>query len=316
VGGALAALLNRAGHEVAVTARGDSIRAIAERGIRLTGGWGEHTAGVAVADRLLQSQDLVLVTAKAMDAPAAIAASADACRGAAVVVVQNGLEGVTRAEELLPESRVLGGLALFAASLVAPGEVLLTAPGPLYVGPTDSADPAVAALSEALPTTAVGDLVGMQWSKLVVNQVNALPAVTGLSVQEVVADVGLRRLLTRSLQETVRTGHAAGIRFGRMSGLSDPVLRAVAAVPPGLAQALPRLMARRMGSVPNPGSTLQSIRRGQPTEIDYLNGAVAAASARLGRIAPVNAALTELVHEVERTHRFLPPAEVLRRVPA
>src|SRR4051794_24979649 len=251
-----------------------------------------------------------------MDAPAAIAGSADACRGATVVVVQNGLEGASRAEELLRESRVLGGLALFAASLVAPGEVLITAAGPLYVGPSDPGDPAVAALSAALPTTAVGDLVGMQWSKLVVNQVNALPAITGLSVQEVVADGGLRRVLTRSIRETVRAGHAAGIRFGRMSGLSDPLLRAVAVVPARVAEFLPRLMARRMGGVPNPGSTLQSIRRGQPTEIDYLNGAVAAESARLGRTAPVNTALTALVHEVEQTHRFLPPDEVLRRVPS
>ncbi|WP_210508737.1 ketopantoate reductase family protein [Naasia sp. SYSU D00057] len=314
VGGALAALLDREGHEVAVTARGEAVGAIAARGIRLTGAWGDSTARVAVADRL-QAQDLVLVTTKAMDAPAAIAASADACAGATVVVVQNGLEGVTAAERLLPESRVLGGLALFAASLVAPGEVLITAPGALHIGPTDAADPVVAALSAALPTTAVADLVGMQWTKLVVNQVNALPAITGLSVQEVVADPGLRRLLARSIQETVRTGAAAGIRFGRMSGLSAPLLRVVASVPAGAAELLPRLMARRMGSVPNPGSTLQSIRRGQRTEIDYLNGAVAAEAARLGRTAPVNAALTELVHEVESAGRFLPPAEVLRRVP-
>jgi 2-dehydropantoate 2-reductase len=315
VGGALAALLDREGHEVSVTARGAALSAIAERGIRLTGAWGEHTARVAGNDRLLQAQDLVLVTTKAMDAPAAIEASADACRGAAVVVVQNGLQGVARAEELLPESRVLGGLALFAASLVAPGEVLITAPGRLYVGPTDAADPIVAGLAAALPTSAVQDLVGMQWSKLVVNQVNALPAVTGLSVQEVVADPGLRRLLTRSLQETVRTGHAAGIRFGRMSGLSAPLLRLVAAVPSGIAEFLPRRMAHRMGAVPNPGSTLQSIRRGQRTEIDYLNGAVAAEAARHGRTAPVNSALTDLVHEVESTGRFLSPAEVLQRVP-
>jgi 2-dehydropantoate 2-reductase len=65
--------------------------------------------------------------------------------------------------------------------------------------------------------------------------------------------------------------------------------------------------------VPNPGSTLQSIRRGQPTEIDYLNGAVVAAAEAAGRHAPVNEALTRMVHEVERSGAFLPPAEVVRR---
>jgi 2-dehydropantoate 2-reductase len=99
-----------------------------------------------------------------------------------------------------------------------------------------------------------------------------------------------------------------------MSGLNAPLLRLVALAPTPLAERLPRLMARRMGSVPNPGSTLQSIRRGQPTEIDYLNGAVVDAARAAGTSAPVNAALTEMVHEVERTGAFLPADEVVRRV--
>jgi 2-dehydropantoate 2-reductase len=67
--------------------------------------------------------------------------------------------------------------------------------------------------------------------------------------------------------------------------------------------------------VPNPGSTLQSIRRGQLTEIDYLNGAVVAEANAHGLEAPINAQLVELVHEVERTRVFLSPAEVVERVP-
>jgi 2-dehydropantoate 2-reductase len=74
-------------------------------------------------------------------------------------------------------------------------------------------------------------------------------------------------------------------------------------------------MARRMGATPNPGSTLQSIRRGQATEIDYLNGAVVRAAEGLGRTAPVNAALVALVHEVEASGSFLSPDEVTARVP-
>jgi 2-dehydropantoate 2-reductase len=314
VGGALAALLDRSGHRVTVTAREATLPVLAAEGIRLTGGWGDHRARVSVVPALAESQDLVLVATKAMDAPAAIAASAAACAGATVVVVQNGLEGVTRAVQLLPRSRVLGGLALFAASLVAPGEVRITSPGALYVGPARAGDPVIRALGGAVPTSAVADLRGMQWTKLIVNQVNALPAITGRSVQEVVAHDGLRRVLTRSIQEATRVGHASGVHFGSMSGLSAPLLRLVALAPARLAERLPRLMARRMGSVPNPGSTLQSIRRRQPTEIDFLNGAVVDAARSAGTEAPVNAALTAMVHEVERTGAFLPADEVMRRV--
>jgi len=66
--------------------------------------------------------------------------------------------------------------------------------------------------------------------------------------------------------------------------------------------------------VPNPGSTLQSIKRGQLTEIDYLNGAVVAAAHAGGIEAPVNEQIVDLVHEVECAGTFHSPAEVAARV--
>jgi 2-dehydropantoate 2-reductase len=68
--------------------------------------------------------------------------------------------------------------------------------------------------------------------------------------------------------------------------------------------------------VPNLGSTQQSVRRGQPTEVDFLNGVVVREAARAGLSAPVNAALTALVHEVEASGAFLPASRVLAEVPA
>ena len=69
-----------------------------------------------------------------------------------------------------------------------------------------------------------------------------------------------------------------------------------------------------MGSRPNPGSTLQSIRRGQPTEIDYLNGAVVQRGAAVGVPTPVSTELVELVHEVEKSGEFIPTAAVIERM--
>ena len=65
-----------------------------------------------------------------------------------------------------------------------------------------------------------------------------------------------------------------------------------------------------MGRVPNLGSTQQSVRRGQPTEVDFLNGAVVREASAAGIDAPVNRALIDLVHEVERSGS-LPASRVL-----
>jgi 2-dehydropantoate 2-reductase len=86
-------------------------------------------------------------------------------------------------------------------------------------------------------------------------------------------------------------------------------------MPLAIGQVLPWLMRVRTGSVPNLGSTQQSVRRGQPTEVDFLNGAVVREASALGLSAPVNAALTALVHEVEATGSHLPAARVLADVP-
>jgi 2-dehydropantoate 2-reductase len=319
IGGTLAALLARAGHGVQVTARGAQLEAIERGGIRLSGAWGDHVADVEASEILRRGPELVIVATKAQDAAAALRANAAFLRNIPVVVVQNGLDGVVTARAVAPAADVIGGLALFASSYLSPGEVTVTAPGSLFLGggPEGNDVPTLFAarlLRDLLPTSVVGNFVGAQWTKLVINQVNALPAITGLSAQEVVNDPRLRRILTLGMVETVRTAVSSGIRFEKLQGLSNAGLRLFAALPVGIGQVFPRILGSRMGSTPNPGSTLQSIRRGQATEIDYLNGAVVRAGETAGVRTPVNAALVGLVHDVEHTGRFLSPAEVAVRV--
>ena len=313
VGGAMAALLAKGGHEVEVTARGAHLASIAADGIRLTGPWGTSVTKVAASERLSDRKDLAIVTTKAQDAATAMADNASALEGTLVLVVQNGLDGMTTAREAAPSATVVGGLAMFAASYLSPGEVTITTAAPTYLG-GDAADRVAAILAPVMPVEVVANFAGAQWTKLFINQVNALPAITGLTVQEVIAEHRLRRILTASMRETVITGLAARVRFASLQTLSHDRLVLFAALPLLLGQWIPLRMAARMGNVPNPGSTLQSIRRGQPTEIDYLNGAVVAQAAVIGRTAPINSDITALVHEVEASGAFIPIAEVVRRV--
>lgn len=320
VGGLLAALLDRAGHDVEVTARGEHLAAIRAGGIRLDGGYGEHVAHVTAGETLTARPELAILATKAQDARSAAAANAAHLDGVPLLVAQNGLGGIRAAQDELPASPLIGGLALFATSYLSPGRITVTAALPLVIGGAAGTAPDVvervaAVLRDALPVEVVDDLEGAQWTKLLVNHVNALPAITGLSVQEAVAHRGLRRIMAASLRETVRLANALGIRFATFQGIPGWLLPWLGRGPLGLAALLPRALARRMGEVPNPGSTLQSIRRGQLTEIDYLNGAVVRVAAEHGREAPVNAALVELVHEVERSGTHLPPDEVVARIP-
>jgi 2-dehydropantoate 2-reductase len=317
VGGSIAALLRRAGHDVEITARGDHLAAVREHGIVLSGAWGDFTAMVGAHATLTRTPELVILATKAQDAVAAIEQNVERLRGVPIVVVQNGLAGFASARQAAPGSDVIGALATYATSFLSAGQVTVTTAGPMYLG-AESDDDAPArwaahVLNDAIPTTVIDNFAGAQWTKLIINQVNALPAITGLSVQEVVADRALRRVMTASMREAVRVGLNAQVRFGTLQGLGHRGLSLFAAAPLWAAQLLPRLMSARIGAVPNPGSTLQSIRRGQTTEIDYLNGAVVRESERAGKNAPVNALLVALVHEVENTGRFFTSTEVAGR---
>lgn len=312
IGGTIAALLERAGHDVTVTARGAHLAAMREHGLRILGGYGAHTAHVAALEALEATPDVAILTTKATGAAEALEASRAHLDGVPLLVVQNGLGGERAAAELLGRSRVAGGIALMAANSMEPGTITVTAPGDTIVGGAEGARFAEL-LGEALPTSLTPSIEGAQWTKLLINMVNALPAIVGHSVQDVIRDPGLRRVMLASMRETARIGLASGVRFQPLQGLTPVLVRVVAFAPRRIAQQVPLRIKDRLGDVPNLGSTQQSIRRGQPTEVDHINGAVVAAAARIGRQAPVNASLVELVHEVERTGRFL-PASVVRRL--
>lgn len=319
IGGTIAALLDRAGHEVAVTARGPHLAAIREHGLRLTGGWGEHTARVTAEEALPSPPDLALLTVKAQDAAAAAERSRGALAGVPVVVLQNGLAGPRALHEVLPDSPLVGGLSLIAAAHLEPGLVVVTGPNTTVLAPDTATSQqtrdAARVLRQAVPMEVTDDLLGAQWSKLVVNQLNAAPAVTGLPAQQSLAAPALRTAVAAAMRETVRVGDAAGVRFRGLPGFAPRVATLLRRLPPVLSGRLiaPRLVSG-MGTVPNLGSTLQSIRRGVPSEIDHLSGAVVAEGRRLGVPTPVNARVVDLVHEVERTGRFLPPDAAGRRL--
>jgi 2-dehydropantoate 2-reductase len=319
LGGTFAVLLARAGHDVEVTARGASLAAIRAGGIGLSGGYGEAHERVGAAEVLTERPELVLVCTKAQDAADAIAANAALIDGVPVVVVQNGLEGVATAERLLPASSCMGMLSIIAANYTEPGRVRVTTTAASYLGrgdgePDDECRRVAAVLSDAVPVIAIAGFRGAQWTKLVVNMLNAVPAIVGRSVQDVVDDRRLRRVVAASMRETVRVGVARGVRFGALQGLGDRRLRFFARLPLWLGQLLPYFMRVRMGNVPNLGSTQQSLRRGQRTEIDFLNGAVVRQAELAGMDAPVNRALTALVHEVEQGGAPLPPERVVAAV--
>lgn len=320
VGGAFAAKLHEAGHEVSIAAKSWTADAINEHGVRLTGAFGDVTARVSASTTLAEGCELAVLATKVHDTAIAIGANRERLAGVPIVVMQNGLGGLPAVHgELKRSSGVLGGLTLFASTNLGEGRIRVTAAGDTVIGegrgaPSEQAQRIAEALDDGLPTRAIDNYQGATWTKLLVNHVNAIPAITGLSVQEVSANPALCRVLTRSMKETISLGRALGVKFAPLGPLRVVDIRAIEHLPLPLAASVPRKLGLSFGEIPNFASTLQSIRRGQPTEIDELNGRVAVLG-RTHRVpTPVNRMLTALVHRVERTGQFLSPGILVRLV--
>jgi 2-dehydropantoate 2-reductase len=216
----------------------------------------------------------------------------------AFVTLGNGLIQ-DRVEAIVGEGNLLACLVEWGGSNVGPGELVRDSEGGYVVGELDGTITerarALAAVLEPVGHARVTDNVrGMIWTKLQVNSTfTGLSAVSGLrygGVAEQSPDA-----VFALWQEGIAVARKQELRLERMHDV-DPLEFDAA----GLAQ-----MMRTMANV-RP-SMLQDLDAGRLTEVDVVNGGVAAKGRELGVPTPHNDAVVELVHAMERGERAPDP---------
>ncbi len=320
IGSTLGALLARSGEGVSLIGRPAHVAAIRHDGLHVDGCLGEFTIQVEAAETLDFRPDLVLLTVKTQDVIAAVQDNLPYLTDVPLVTLQNGVRSDELVASLLPRDQLLSAVVRVTATYLTPGTVTILEQGMLVVGrPVGPRDTRVnevgRALNRAIPTHVSDNIQGAHWLKLMVNLNNALPALTNRSVRQVSADPYLSRLGVGLIREGLRVTDRAGIRLESLPQMPVGLIRLVGRLPIGLAAGMFAAMARRAeANGPLLGSTLQSIRRGRPTEIDYLNGEVVQLGKQVGVPTPLNAKIVGLVHHVEETGQFLAPVAVRQMI--
>jgi 2-dehydropantoate 2-reductase len=230
--------------------------------------------------------DFGIVATKALHTFAAVEAARDALADAAVVSVQNGLGNEEVIAELLPN--VVRGSIVTAGAVTSPGTVRYDAPGDSSFGPFEPSPASAASISAladlltraGLVTHALADARGPQWTKVVFNSATSpLSALTGLSVGQVCTDPALKHQVDRLIAEALEVCAAEGIELTRSP--EDSVREAI------------------QEAFWHRPSMLQDVLARRPTEIDVLNGGIAAAGRRVGVPTPLHDAMVALVHGLE-----------------
>lgn len=245
----------------------------------------------AVCDaRAMGPCDLVIVFVKSMHTAEVAPLLPELLRpGGMVLTLQNGYGNAEIIAEAVGVERVLAGVSYRSAELLGPGHVREngldreTVLGPLTGGECALGHAVVDSFNRAgLVARYSADVRSEIWGKLLVNVAgNAMCAVLDLSIGQLARNGPALELVDLLIGEVVRLIEVRGIRLP----YPDPYEK-VRKNWEGLEAAF--------------ASTHQDIRRGRPTEIDALNGAIVRESEREGLDAPYNRALTLLVHALEQ----------------
>jgi 2-dehydropantoate 2-reductase len=171
LGSILGAHLARAGHEVAMIARGERARVLQRQGLVLNG-LSDIKARTAVIEdpRKLRETDTLIVATKAIDTAKSLEAL-EHLKLDAAFSVQNGVMKNELLARVWGFSRVLGAMADFSGELLANGEVKFTRNVALYLGEEKGgSSPRAEGIAKAIDDAGVRcvaapDIRTREWSK-------------------------------------------------------------------------------------------------------------------------------------------------------
>ncbi|MGE5053368.1 MAG: ketopantoate reductase family protein [Acidobacteriota bacterium] len=310
LGGTIAARAVRGGLPVRLAVRNaDYAKALRRSGLRVSGIGGEVRADeidVAAVEAYGKGDrfDLILLATKAHDAlevaPHVVGLLAPE---GVILPIQNG--GVARVlADRLGEDKILGGFSNLGATMVDPGVYEQMNAGHLVIGElaggvSERIDRVARTLGRAIEVKVSSNLTGAIWSKLLINcSVTTLGALSSQTMRQYMETEAGKKVFRRTYEEALSVAFATGARPERLA--ADPI-------PPGWGSNV--APAQRYESWVEEiiafygdvkPSMLQDFERGRKTEVDFINGYVATLGHACGVPVHMNAAITGLVHQIER----------------
>ncbi|MGZ6125822.1 MAG: ketopantoate reductase family protein [Myxococcales bacterium] len=238
---------------------------------------------------------LILLCVRSTDIERALTPAVPLLRpDGAVVCLQNGFPE-ERVARIVGPQRVLGAVIGWYATMIEPGEYVLTGNGAFILGgDSPRLEHARLVLAHAFPVRLTSNLQGARWSKLAMNcAMSTLGAVSGLSLGELAARREIRSLALRVIREAVEAAKAAKVTFEPVAGIRPDLL---VNVPAPLAHVAIWLAARMRPT--QKSGMIALLQQGRSAGVEDLNALID---------APLNRKLVQQVHEIERGLRRISP---------
>ncbi|MET4639276.1 2-dehydropantoate 2-reductase [Mycetocola sp. 2940] len=254
---------------------------------------------------LKQEFDVVLMLVKAYDSAwAAQLISPYLAADGLLVGVQNGMTART-IESAAGVDRTMGAVIECSATMDQPGVVhrhtgvsrSWFAVGALEGGPVARAGEIASLLRHSGTVEQVEDIQAAKWMKLVSNcTLLVTSAILGLPMLDALHAPGFREVMVAAGNEALAVGSALGHPVLPIFGLSAEEVA-------NRNEVVDIMTDKLFAGFVVPGATttvLQDWKKGRHSEVDDMNGHVVQQGAAMGVATPVNRAVVDIAHRIER----------------
>lgn len=313
IGGIIAAIMKKNGYNVEILCRDEKQASlISDQGLHIKGACGSFVIKIPAYSSVSQikgKKDIILHATKAIG-------MAEATRSAIPVLKENGFfvsmqNGICEDElgSIVGKERVIGCVTGWGATMESKEVLDMTSTGDFILGypdrkPDDFLETVAGALSVIVPARTTDNIMGHLYSKLVINScISSLGAIGGLYLGKMLKIRKVRKIFIEIIHEAVELADKMGIRIEVFGGRLD--FRKFVSGNTFFSDLRRHLMIRIIGFKYKKlkSSSLQSLERGKPTEVDYFNGYIVKNSLQYGVNVPVNSAVVIMIHEIELKKR-------------
>jgi len=289
VGGYFGGRLAQAGEDVTFIARGEHLRAIKAKGLKVESMAGHFTISPAKAtDEVneIGAVDLVILGVKAWQVPEAARALKPFVRANTTVLpLQNGVDAVPQLVDEIGSDKVIGGLCRIVSYVVEPGHIRHAGFAPsITIGELDNRrTKRITRIEELLKradldVTVAKDIQAALWMKfLFIASFSGVGAMANAPAGVLRSDAKWRAQIMNAMAEIYTLAHASGINLP--PNAIETVMASVDALPEDATSSMQR-----------------DIAAGKPSELESQNGAVV----RIAREAGVPVPTHELIYRTLR----------------
>ena len=309
IGGITAVLLRNNGYDVEILCRDEEYASfIRTQGISISGVRGDlrvRMPAYASASQITSRKDFILLATKATDMIAAvndILPLLSSC--GQIVSMQNGICEESIAS-VAGKDRVIGCVTGWGATMTGHGKLAMTSSGEFIIGypgrsPDEYLGELAFILSSVVPVKVTDNIMGHRYSKLIINAcVTSLGAICGLYLGSMLLNMKIRRIFIEIVSEAMNVADAMQLKVEIFGGKLDFRIFQRAGGYIALLKCHIILLVIGYSYRKIKSSSLQSLERGQRTEIDFLNGYIVSngTSRKIG--VPVNSMIVKIIHEIE-----------------